>query len=456
MDSQKELTQKKTITVLAILLSVVSIVLLGFGFYVFSNSKTVLLQSVSKFTNNIKEVIGESNNNFLQNILKEDKIKVSSDISIYMNEEELGSIHLSYLENKKDEQSAFNVTLSQSSNELLEANAILANNNIYVKVKDIMDYYYTECPYVSMFEEISVEDYQKVIDLFYESVKEELKEKDITKSKETIKLGEKNKKVTKLSYKITTKMITNVLSNTMDKILKDKNLVTSLSKTFSVEEQELKDSFQTTKEELKEMEESYLYYNVYYYGFNNIVLYELTDSKDSIKMYSYDNQYEIVCTKEEQELFTLKMVKNKDKYDISGEVASYTYTGTLITSNNRFSLDVNTTIQGMVINLKLEEEIQEKDNYQIDTKLGIDMLGTNIEAKIKTIYELEKNVDVTGIENAKDFNEITDTDIQNILTNIENHPFLSSIYQFIQNYSDMLDNSMDLDESYDYDVDLEY
>ena len=79
-----------------------------------------------------------------------------------------------------------------------------------------------------------------------------------------------------------------------------------------------------------------------------------------------------------------------------------------------------------------------------------------IQAKIKTIYELEKNVDVTGIENAKDFNEITDTDIQNILTNIENHPFLSSIYQFIQNYSDMLDNSMDLDESYDYDVDLEY
>ena len=46
--------------------------------------------------------------------------------------------------------------------------------------------------------------------------------------------------------------------------------------------------------------------------------------------------------------------------------------------------------------------------------------------------------------------------IVNIVKNIENHPFLSSIYQFIQNYSDMLDNSMDLDESYDYDVDLEY
>lgn len=456
MDSQKELTKKKTVTVLAILLSVVSIVLLGYGFYVFSNSKTVLLQSVSKFTNNIKEVIGESNNNFLQSILTEDKIKVSSDISIYMNEEELGSLQLTYLENRKDEQSALDLTLSQSKEELLEANAILANNNIYVKVKDIIDYYYTECPYVSMFEDVPVEDYQKVIDLFYESVKEELKEKDIVKSKETIKLGEKDKKVTKLSYKITTKMITNILSNTMDKILKDESLVSSLAKTFLVEEQELKDSFQTAKNELKEIEEDSLYYNVYYYGFNNIVLYELTDSKTSIKMYSYDNRYEIIFTEENQELFTLKMVKDKDKYDISGKVDSYTYTGTLVMDDNHFSLDFNTTIQGMIINIKLEEEIQEKDNYQIDTKLEVDMMGTNIEAKIKTIYEKGKNVDLTGIENAKDFNDITDSDIETIFTNIENHPFLSSIYQLIQGYSEMIDDDMGYNESYDYDVESEY
>lgn len=456
INNQKEPNQKKTVTVLAILLSVISFIILGFGFYVFSNSKTVLLQSISKFKNNIKEVIGESNNDFIQSILKEDKIKMSSDISVYMNKEELASLHLSYLENKKNEKSMFDLALSQSNKELLKGNAILANNNIYVKVKDIMDYYYTECPYISIYEDVPVDDYNKVIDLFYESVKEELKEKDINKSKETIKLGEKDKKVTKLSYKITTKMINEVLSNTMDKILKDKNLVTSLANTFSIEEQELKDSFKDAKEKLKGMKEIYLYYNVYYYGFNNIVLYELTDSKDTIKMYSYDNQYEIVYTKEKQEIFTLKMVKDKDKYDISGKVDNYTYSGTLVTSNNHFYLDLDTTIQGIVINLKLEEEIQEKDNYQIDTKLGINILETNIEAKIKTIYEVGKNVDLKDIENAKSFNEITDTDIENILTNIKNHPFLSSIYQTIENYSGILDNKLDLDEMDDYAVEFEY
>lgn len=446
INNQKEPTQKKTVTVLAIILSVISFIILGFGFYVFSNSKTVLLQSISKFKNNIKEVIGESNNDFIQSILKEDKIKMSSDISVYMNKEELANLHLSYLENKKNEKSIFDLALSQSNKELLKGNAILANNNIYVKVKDIMDYYYTECPYISIYEDVPVDDYNKVIDLFYESLKEELNTKDINKSKETIKLGEKNKKVTKLSYKITTKMINEVLSNTMDKILKDKNLVTSLANTFSIEEQELKDSFKDTKEKLKGMKEIYLYYNVYFYGFNNIVLYELTDSQDTIKMYSYDNQYEIVYTKEKQEIFTLKMVNNKDKYDLSGKVYSYTYYGTLVTGNNHFSLDLNTTIQGTIINLKLEEKIKEKDNYQIDTKLGINISGTNIEAKIKTIYELGKNVDLTDIENAKAFNNITEKDIEEILNNIKNHPFLSSIYQTIENYSGMLDNNMDLYE----------
>ena len=46
---------------------------------------------------------------------------------------------------------------------------------------------------------------------------------------------------------------------------------------------------------------------------------------------------------------------------------------------------------------------------------------------------------------------MNDSDIQAIITNIQNHPFLSSIYELIMSYSEMLDTSSGLDYNDNYD-----
>lgn len=439
---------KIIIIILSTVLSVVSIALLGIIFYLFSNPKIVLLQSITRFTNSTNETIKKLNCNNLQNILKEDKVKVSSNTIISINEEELFNYNLSYLENKKDKKSAFDFNLIQNNKSLLAINGLLANNNIYIKIQDVMDYYYTEYPYISLFNDISTDDYQKIINIMSKSLKKELSDDAIIKTKENIKLGSKNKKVTKLSYKVTTKMISSIITNTIDEILKDENLVKSLSKTFRIEEKELKKNFQDFKTNLKSLKEDYAYYNVYYYGFNNIVLYELVYSKDTVKVYAHNNQYEIILMNNGKELFTLKMVENKDKYNISGNIGDYTYNGTLTLDENNYFLDLDTTIQGMIINLKMIETIKEQNNYQINNKISVNILGTVVEANTNTIYEIGTDIDLQEIENAKDVNTITDADIQIILANIENHPFLSSIYEFIKNYNDILHNT-NLDLPYD-------
>ena len=252
MEKEVNKNQKGTFTILAVVLSIISLILLGAGFYLFSNSKTILLQSLGKFTNEAKLLIEKSNNTYIQDILVKDKIKVSSDIKFTTNNEELFSLNLSYLDNERDKESSLDFKLSQKSLPLLEGNATLANNNIYLKVKDIMDYYYTEFEYIRLLSEIPTAEYKKVIDIFSESVKDELKDGKINKSKETIKLGEKDKKVTKLSYKITTDNISNIMINTIEEILKDKKLVTSLAATSGISEKEFKEGLTKVKENLKE------------------------------------------------------------------------------------------------------------------------------------------------------------------------------------------------------------
>lgn len=449
MEKEVNKNQKGTFTILAVVLSIISLILLGAGFYLFSNSKTILLQSLGKFTNEAKLLIEKSNNTYIQDILVKDKIKVSSDIKFTTNNEELFSLNLSYLDNERDKESSLDFKLSQKSLPLLEGNATLANNNIYLKVKDIMDYYYTEFEYIRLLSEIPTAEYKKVIDIFSESVKDELKDGKINKSKETIKLGEKDKKVTKLSYKITTDNISNIMINTIEEILKDKKLVTSLAATSGISEKEFKEGLTKVKENLKEPKDAYLYYNVYYYGFNNIVMYELADATVSIQLYDYDNTNDFIISQNDKTLFTLKLVEEDDKYTILGKMDTYSYNGTLIEKDNKLSLDLNITVEGMIINLKLDQKTSESDNYQVNTKLILGIMGTEIGMDINTIYADLDKVELNNLDTAKNFSTMTVDELNAIVSNIEKHPFLSSIYELITTYSSTLNSIPDVDPFYE-------
>lgn len=442
-------SKKRIVTVAAISLSVVSFILLSVVFYMFSNSKTIYLQSLKHMANNLKEIISESNNSYFQDIIKEDKIKVTSDIGISISNQELFNINLSYLENKKSEKATFDLSLVENNNTLLELNGALANSNIYIKVKDIMDYYYTTLPFTSLYEEINSDDYQKIIDIFVAVLEKNINEDNIKKTKDKVTLNKKEKKVTKLSYEVTEEMISNILVDTIDNILKDDKLVKSLSDVLGVTEKKFIEGFANYKTELKFSKDKSIYYNIYYYGFNNIVMFELESDDFGIKFYDYDNIYEFVVSEKDKDLFTLKLEENKDKYEISGKIDSYTYTGTLIEADNSISLDLSFVVQGMILDFNFEESINEKSN-EIDSKMTLGVLGQSIVIDINTKYEMGKEVDITGLENAKDFSLMTEDDLQSIITNIKNHPLLSSIYQAVFSYSSMSGSSINYDSNYEF------
>ncbi|MDD6223623.1 MAG: hypothetical protein PUB18_01310 [bacterium] len=436
MGEVKGIGHKKNKAILFIIgLCVVALVLVGVIFYTVSKPKTVLLQSIQNLANNTKDLLEVSDTPILKKLATEDTVHVHSNVDITLNGQSFMGFDLSYLENKAEQKSSFRASLLQDGSSILELNGLLANNRVYVKMKDIMDYYYTEFAYMSLFEEVSVEHYNKVIDMFKDNFIEQLNENDIKRSKETISYFGKDKKVTKLSYLVTEKMIRQVTEATIADIQKDKDLLKELASITGVSEDEfvkqLTDSIGSD-----DGSNSSLYYNVYYYGFNNIVMYELADGEVAIQFYDIGDDFKIAICENNQELFVLEATKEKDQYQLSGNLSNYTFDGSYTGNDSNSELKINMTIEGVVFHIAFHDEIKENTDelYRVESKFSFGVIGFVVQANMNTTYRFDGTVEVTGIEQAKSFDAMTEEEKNLILQNFQNHPFISSLMSLIDTY----------------------
>lgn len=244
MNTSNNQNQIKIVLSMTVILSVVSILLLGIIFYFISSSKILLLQSVTHLTNNTKEIIVESNNNYIEKLLEDDK------------------------------------------------------------VKNIIYRYNTDFSYVQSLEDIKVSDYKKVTDSFYKSLKKEIDKDEISKTKEKIVLDEKEKKITKLSYKVKKEMLNKILSNTVDEILINQELLNSFSYVYG---DGFKNNLNSYKNDLDKANYDYFYYNVYYYGFNNIVMYEIEIFNNCIQLYNYNGEERLDILEDGKVVYSLNI-----------------------------------------------------------------------------------------------------------------------------------------------------
>jgi len=240
-DNQKN---KNIVLLMIVILSVVSIFLLGLIFYLISSSKIVLLQSVTHLTNNTKEVIVESNNNYIEKMMENQQIE------------------------------------------------------------KIINEYNLNFSYISLLEDIEIKDYEKVTDTFYLFLKKEIDKNEISSDKKKITLNDKDKKVTKLSYRVTKNKLNSILSSTIDEILSDNKLLDSLSDVYG---DNFKSSLVSYKNDLNNASYDYFNYNIYYYGFNNIVLYEIENSDYCVQLYNHDSEERIIVLENDRVIYTLNI-----------------------------------------------------------------------------------------------------------------------------------------------------
>lgn len=405
--------KKKTLTV-AIVLSVVALLVLGAGFYLFSSSKTVMLQSIGKMNTNVKKLVKDLRNEKLEKLLKNNNLNVELKADATYAGQNLLSFDVNYGLDKKDNLNALFLNIMSSNQPIIDLKTVLKDNKLFFNINEALGYLYQEFDgslintnSSSYLDDI---DYEKVLDYIFKSVKKEINVKEIKKDKETIKVDGKDKKVNKITYEFNKENIINILKNTIDNILDD------IDYSSDSQKEEIKNSLYLYVEQLNSMDINSLYYSVYYYGFNNVVMVDFSRNGSTFKFYFKGDTKEITLLTDDEEIFTINIEKDKDTYNLSGKFGELEFNGTY--KNKK--LDINLESSGLIINLKYEDDSKfvSDDEYTDEEKLKITILGQEIVFNSKLIINDNKLDNIPNLDNAKDLNSLSQEELYILMNSL--------------------------------------
>lgn len=466
-------------TIFAIMLSLISLGLLAGGFYIFTSPKTIVLQSITDWNSALKEATS-TNSMLSKKIEDSDKVGVDFIYQIKFNSQ-LGfgledmNAHLFYNTNRKEELTQFFLDTSIGEENFLTLDTILKENTVYIQLKDIMDpYYFTSVPSSlskgTSLSSLSVDETNQLIDIVTDDIRKMIQSEDLEKSTVNLNLGDQKKKTTKLTYHVTKQKLYQLLTSILEDVKKEDSLLTTFAEISNVKKddfvKEIDQRIQSLKEDSKDSE--LFDYHVYYYGFNNIVMEEVTYQDLDIQYYKYANTKEIKIFDRvsQTNYFTFQSVKEKKQYKISGYLATYSYEGTYVEKEDNPSLNLEIHLNDtMTLMLFYSNQILNDNEQEITMTIGfktpeIEMKkALELQGKIK--YVFDESIDDSVLEGAVDLNDMTLEERNLIMERIQQNPFLSMLFSSLGFGNTVLDSGIDtgIDDDFLYDdfsVDSEF
>ena len=283
MDEKRE-KQNRKVTLFAILLSAISLGVLVFGFSVVSSDKVVMLQSISNLYNKAN-VLFEDDLVLFDKIASNDKVGISAKNTLTIDQDKY-NLNFNYLENADDKLSTLNISMLHDEDSLT-TNFVFDKENRYFSIKDITPgyYHYQEDNYTynNIFRSLSSNDYDKVLSLLKEVIDNRIDNGKIKKEKVVIKYDGKDKKVNKLTYEVDYKELKAIMTSFIANVLKDNDLHKNISAVLKGDNS-LKNYLENYLEKYKDLEGNILIYSTYYYGFNQIVQYDIHSYIDNLNI----------------------------------------------------------------------------------------------------------------------------------------------------------------------------
>lgn len=385
MDEKRE-KQNHKVTLFAILLSVISLGVLVFGFTIVSSDKVVMLQSLSNLYNKAN-LIFEDDLILLDKIASTDKVGINSKNTLTVGDDQY-NLNLNYLENASDKLSTLNMSLFHDEDSL-STSLVFDKDHRYFSIKDITpDYYYYEeenYSYNNVFRSLSSNDYDKVLSLLKEVVDNQIDNSKIKKEKVVINYDGKDKKVNKLTYEIDYNELKTIVTKIVANILKDKELYNNISNVLNGKDG-LRKYLDEYLDNFKDINGNILSYSTYYYGFNKIVQYEFHSNVDNITLnYKEDKTNDdIRITKDEDTLLNINIDKATNKYTFNGNLSYFIKESNL---NDTWLFDLlSNNFSGTYNNKNLEL------NIETETPLRINFSFTN--GVLDGVYKYNTNLKV--------------------------------------------------------------
>ena len=434
MDQEQNKKQNRKVTLFACLLSFLSIGLLVFGFTLVSSDKVVMLQSISNLSSRFNQALDSDS-------LLLDKISSSNNVGIRLNmntnyQDSTSTLLLDYLENKEDKKSRLDFTVSKENEKILDLDMSLYQKNLYFFIENITpSYYYTAFNYYSLLSSLSSSDSDKLLSLLKESVTDYIDNDSITSQKVNITYHGKSKKVNKLTYQITNKTVYDILASFIHSVQTDTSLYNNVSSYLKLSKEELDEKCNQLLTQIGKDNKTVLYnYRVYYYGFNQIVSYELEDVNNKVVLkYQKDDKDILEVKKEDTVVLSINISKNKNQYDFEGFINSdkkYDFTGNI--KNNTITVFYHDNEDSYQFSLTLKEDIKDNSfSYDYDINLLLNK-ETVFTSKINFTYYFNEKIEDINYTNSTSISDITEEDFNTILEQLKNHP----LYDLISSFTD--------------------
>lgn len=432
MDQEQNKKQNRKVTLFACLLSFLSIGLLVFGFTLVSSDKVVMLQSISNLSSRFNQALDSDS-------LLLDKISSSNNVGIRLNmntnyQDSTSTLLLDYLENKEDKKSRLDFTVSKENEKILDLDMSLYQKNLYFFIENITpSYYYTAFNYYSLLSSLSSSDSDKLLSLLKESVTDYIDNDSITSQKVNITYHGKSKKVNKLTYQITNKTVYDILASFIHSVQTDTSLYNNVSSYLKLSKEELDEKCNQLLTQIGKDNKTVLYnYRVYYYGFNQIVSYELEDVTNKVVLkYQKDDKDILEVKKEDTVVLSINISKNKNQYDFEGFINSdkkYDFTGNI--KNNTITVFYHDNEDSYQFSLNLKKDVKDNSfSYDYDINVLLNKETVFI-SKINFTYYFNKKIEDINYTNSTSISDITEEDFNTILEQLKNHPLYDLISYF--------------------------
>lgn len=389
--------KKRLGLIISIILIVVGCVVY-FG-YRYMTPKKVLIRTLNTYEKSLLEDNKNSEN--LKKIFSKDYKAL--DISGKMNyiNQNIG-IDIKYNEDTKDKISQIKYDLDVN-NAKLSGDLVSTNKKLYIMIKDVFKKYY----YIDMGDELP-EDYinflkvdeeldiDKVIDLYIESIDENISNSNFNSSKETITLDGKKIKTKKYTLVYDKKLNDKIFNTFIKKVKNNEDASITMSKILGVDEKELDKTFEKQLKELKD-EENYSYNLSVYTKLNKTYLIEIEKDKNSIAINKDKETYNFIIKSEDNTITGKLLTHNKDKIKLEANVKNK-YSSTDIesvtdvtkSSSKEITMKNDTVMKSMGQEVKIEFNITIKEGEKIDSSIikdaeNMDNISQNEEYALGTV-----------------------------------------------------------------------
>lgn len=287
--------------IVSIILFIISVVMIGFGFYILNSNKYIFETVLSKSFDYMIDSY-YSNSLILDDMANIDKYKITTNTSFKFDGTETSSIYGDlYISNNK-----FYLDLDSNiiGKKFIGFESLFDNNKLYLKLKQAMDKFYfidltDEDMGATIFSTISTsgissieeKDLKILTNHLKNSIVQDLKNNDFEKKSESLTFDNKKINTSQISLRISVKELAQIIINYLENISNDNKAIQVLQKiNKDITKNDITAILDNFKEVSKDSPDNDIFeISFYINGFNNILRFEFITLNTDIDSISSDN-----------------------------------------------------------------------------------------------------------------------------------------------------------------------